>query len=93
MASQLWAPFTRTSGEWLASKSIQGFFAAPSNTLCVVSITDIYYQHEHGTFMALYAFMIGASNFIAPIYAGFIEHYNDWRWVLVFVTLNLIFKQ
>jgi hypothetical protein len=47
----IWAPYTRTSSQWLANKIIQGFFQAPIEALCEISIADIYYAHERGTYM------------------------------------------
>lgn len=37
----VWAPYTTTNGEWIASKVLQGFFGAPAESLCEVTVTDI----------------------------------------------------
>lgn len=51
MAIQIWAPYTRSNGQWIANKILQGFFGAPIESLCEISMTDIYFQHERGLFV------------------------------------------
>ncbi|KAK3676857.1 hypothetical protein LTR78_003061 [Recurvomyces mirabilis] len=55
---------------------MSGFFGAPIESLCEISVTDIYFQHERGTYIALYALLLAGSNFLAPILAGFIA--DSW---------------
>jgi MFS family permease len=69
----LWVPHATTNGAWIGSKILQGFVGAPIESLCEISITDIYFTHERGTYMGLYAFMLAGSNFLAPVFAGFIN--------------------
>lgn len=40
-AVQFWAPYTRSNGQWIANKILQGFLLAPIESLCETSITDI----------------------------------------------------
>lgn len=37
----IWVPYTKTNGQWIASKLLQGFFGAPIESLCEISVTDI----------------------------------------------------
>lgn len=37
----IWVPYTSTNGQWIASKVLQGFFGAPIESLCEISVTDI----------------------------------------------------
>lgn len=37
----IWVPYTNTNGQWIASKLLQGFFGAPVESLCEISVTDI----------------------------------------------------
>ena len=37
----VWVPYTKTNGQWIASKILQGFFGAPIESLCEISVTDI----------------------------------------------------
>ena len=87
MAIMIWVPYTKSNGQWIASKVLQGFFGAPIESLCEISVTDIYFTHERGTYMALYALFLAGSNFLAPILAGFINDGQGWRWVLYWCSI------
>ncbi|MCJ1246101.1 hypothetical protein MMC30_003305 [Trapelia coarctata] len=95
MLIQIWAPYTKSNGQWIANKILQGFFGAPIESLCEISVTDIYFQHERGTYIGVYAFLLGGSNFFAPIIAGFIADAQGWEWVLywcaIFCSVGFIF--
>lgn len=83
MATQIWAPYTRTNAQWIASKIVQGFVGAPIESLCEISVTDIYFTHERGRYIGLYALLLAGSSFFAPIISGFISDGQGWQWVLV----------
>jgi len=83
IATQVWAPHTKTNGQWIANKIIQGFVGSPIESLCEISITDIYFTHERGRYLGLYGLLLAGSNFFAPIIAGFIADAQGWQWVLV----------
>ena len=83
LATQVWAAHTKTNGQWIASKIVQGLVGAPIESLCEISVTDIYFTHERGRYIALYGLLLAGSNFFAPIIAGFIADGQGWRWVLV----------
>jgi MFS family permease len=95
MAIMIWVPYTTSNGQWIASKVLQGFFGAPIESLCEISVTDIYFTHERGTYMALYALFLAGSNFLAPILAGFINDGQGWKWVLywcsIFCAIGFVF--
>ncbi|KAL3425467.1 hypothetical protein PVAG01_02258 [Phlyctema vagabunda] len=91
----LWVPHATTNGQWIGSKILQGFVGAPIESLCEISITDIYFTHDRGTYMGLYAFMLAGSNYIAPVFAGFINDGQGWQWVMywcaIFQGIGFIF--
>ncbi|KAG9235562.1 major facilitator superfamily domain-containing protein [Amylocarpus encephaloides] len=91
----LWGPYAKTKGDWIAGKILQGFFGAPIESLCEISMTDLTFTHNRGTYMAIYALFLGGSNFLAPVFAGFISDGQDWRWVLywcsIFCGLSFVF--
>ncbi|KAM0801443.1 major facilitator superfamily domain-containing protein [Usnea florida] len=85
----IWVPYTNTNGQWIASKLLQGFFGAPLESLCEISLTDIayYFMHERGTYIALYGFFLIGSNFLANVFAGFINTGQGWKWVLYWCAI------
>ncbi|CZT14560.1 related to transporter protein HOL1 [Ramularia collo-cygni] len=76
------APLCTTRGTYLMNKVLQGFFGAPVEALCEISITDIWFAHERPKYLAWYGFSLSVSAKIAPMLAGFINDGQDWRWVL-----------
>ncbi|AOW00533.1 major facilitator superfamily domain-containing protein [Yarrowia lipolytica] len=83
LASQVWSAHAATSnGHWIGSKIFQGFVQAPIESLCEVTISDVWFEHERGRWVGLYAFMLMFSNFIAPVVAAPIAVGQSWPWVL-----------
>ncbi|KAL4872226.1 hypothetical protein BDV12DRAFT_183192 [Aspergillus spectabilis] len=81
LGTSVWGPYIRSNGEWIARSIITGFFLAPIEALPEVSVTDVYFTHERGTYMGLYAFFLAGSNYFAPVICGFIAEYQGWEWV------------
>ncbi|KAM0144597.1 hypothetical protein ACHAP3_000627 [Botrytis cinerea] len=95
LGTMLWVPYATSNSAWIGSKILQGAVGAPIESLCEISITDIYFAHERGSYMGLYAFMLAGSNFLAPILAGFINDGQGWRWVMywcaIFLAIGFVF--
>jgi hypothetical protein len=60
-------PFVPTSGQWIASRIIYGFFGAPVESLNEASIAMLYFSHERGFYIGIYAFVLYFGAFLAPI--------------------------
>lgn len=75
-------PHNTTRGQWMTNKILQGFFGAPIESLCEISLADVYFQHQRGKFISLYALVLAGSSFTAPIFAGLIADRFGWAWVL-----------
>ncbi|KAB8300340.1 hypothetical protein EYC80_000527 [Monilinia laxa] len=95
LGTMLWVPHATSNSAWIGSKILQGAVGAPIESLCEISITDIYFTHERGSYMGLYAFMLAGSNFLAPVLAGFINDGQGWRWVMywcaIFLAIGFVF--
>ncbi|KAF4434491.1 transporter HOL1 [Fusarium acutatum] len=78
----IWAPHATTNGQWIANKLLQGTFGAPIESLCEISVSDVYFAHERGTYIGYYALFLAGSNFVAPVISGFINDGQGWEWVL-----------
>ncbi|KAL2814825.1 MFS general substrate transporter [Aspergillus granulosus] len=81
LGTAVWGPRVSSNGEWIARSIITGFFLAPIEALPEVSVTDVYFTHERGTYMGLYAFFLAGSNYFAPVICGFIAEHQGWKWV------------
>ncbi|KAK4937831.1 hypothetical protein LTR10_021634 [Elasticomyces elasticus] len=83
--------YVKSDGEWLAKCIVQGFFNAPIEALPEISVTDIYFTHQRGTWMGMYAFTLAGSNYFTPVLCGFIAEYQGWRWVFYWPAIFLAF--
>ncbi|EKG14623.1 hypothetical protein MPH_08203 [Macrophomina phaseolina MS6] len=60
-----------------------------------VAMADVYFTHERGRYLGLYALLLAGSNFFAPVIAGFINDGQSWEWVLywcaIFCFIGFVF--
>jgi len=77
-----WTAYSTSSGEWIAHRVLIGIIASPIESLCEVTIFDLYFAHNRGTYMALYVFVLFGSNFLAPLVAGWFNDAYGWRWTM-----------
>ena len=82
----LWTPFSSGASQWYAHRILLGIFCCPVESLPEASVPDLFFAHERGRYIALYAFILFGSNFLAPFLAGFIADNQDWRTVMYFAT-------
>lgn len=50
----IWQAVAKSSGSFMASRAIIGIAAAPSETLMVQVIADIFFLHERGLWVGIY---------------------------------------
>ncbi|KAM0363044.1 hypothetical protein ACHAO7_010945 [Fusarium culmorum] len=89
ICTSIWSAYVSSNGEWIAKCIIQGFFAAPIEALPEISVTDIYFTHQRGTYMGIYALALAGSNYFAPVISGFIAEYQGWQWVFYWPAIFL----
>ena len=88
------APLCTTNGPYLANKILQGFFGAPVESLCEISMMDIWFAHERPLYLAVYGLSLAASGKFAPVFAAFIGAGNGLyvgvpsAWVLRLFTAS-----
>ncbi|KAF5024395.1 hypothetical protein F66182_3481 [Fusarium sp. NRRL 66182] len=87
----IWSAYVSSNGEWIAKCIIQGFFVAPIESLPEISVADIYFTHQRGTYMGIYALTLAGSNYFAPVICGFIAEYQGWQWVFYWPPIFLAF--
>ncbi|KAH8787648.1 major facilitator superfamily transporter [Hyaloscypha finlandica] len=68
------APSCTTNGPYLANKILQGFFGAPVESLCEISMTDI---------------CLAASGKFAPVFAALINTGQGWKWTLWWCAIGM----
>ncbi|KAL3489805.1 major facilitator superfamily domain-containing protein [Aspergillus germanicus] len=85
----VWVPLGHGAGQWYAHRIILGVLCSSVEALPELSVQDLFFAHERGHYIALYAFVLFGSNFIAPFVAGFIADGAGWEWVMYFATIFL----
>lgn len=80
----VWTAYSRTAGEWFAHRVLIGIIVSPIESLCEVTVFDLFYAHNRGTYMGLYVFVLFGSNFLAPLVAGWFNDAYGWRWTMHF---------
>ena len=95
LAMNVWGPFISSRGQWYGRSIITGFFGSPIEALPEASVADLYFVHERGFYMSLYAFVLIGSNFFAPVICGFINDGQGYRWVFwwsaIFCGVAIVF--
>jgi MFS family permease len=83
------APLCTTNSPYLANKILQGFFGAPVESLCEISMTDIWFAHERPLYLAVYGLSLAASGKFAPVFAAFINTGQGWKWTLWWCAIGM----
>ncbi|KAJ6444349.1 C2H2 transcription factor [Purpureocillium lavendulum] len=86
----IWTPFSTGPGQWYTHRVLLGIATCPVESLPEVTVPDLFFAHERGKYMALYAFVLFGSNFLAPFLAGFINDAAGWRWVMYFSSILIV---
>jgi MFS family permease len=80
----VWTSYSQTLGEWYAHRVLIGIVVSPIESLSEVTCFDLFFAHNRGTYIGIYAFTLFGSNFLAPLIAGWFNDAYGWRW-----TMNL----
>jgi MFS family permease len=91
----VWAPYSKSSGEWIGSKILQGFLGSPIESLCEIAISDVFFEHERALGLAVYSLSLSTSNYMASVISGFITSGIGWQWVMwmcaIFAAVCFVF--
>lgn len=89
------APLCTTSGTYTANRIILGFFGSPVESLCEISVVDVWFAHERPKYLAWYGWSLALTGKLAPMLAGFINYGMDWKWTLwwwaIFCTFAFLY--
>ncbi|ETN43749.1 uncharacterized protein HMPREF1541_02908 [Cyphellophora europaea CBS 101466] len=91
IGTSIWSAYVKSNGEWIAKCIVQGFMIAPVEALPEISVTDVYFTHQRGTYMGIYSFTLAGSNYFTPVICGFIADRQGWRWVFYWPAIFCAF--
>jgi hypothetical protein len=67
----------------LSNEDLARLLGAPVESLCEISMADIWFAHERPLFLAVYGLSLAASGKLAPVFAAFTNTGQGWKWTLV----------
>ncbi|KAL4728721.1 hypothetical protein ACLX1H_003120 [Fusarium chlamydosporum] len=79
-----WTAYSSSAGVWFAHRVLIGVIVSPIESLCEVTVFDLFFAHNRGTYMGLYVAILFGSNFLAPLVAGWFNDAYGWRWTMHF---------
>ncbi|CDK26580.1 unnamed protein product [Kuraishia capsulata CBS 1993] len=77
----VWSAYVKSSGEWYVNRLLTGTFYGPIETLIEVCISDVFFAHERGTYIAWYCWVLFSIPFACGVPAGFVASNLGWRWI------------
>ncbi|KAH6661539.1 major facilitator superfamily protein, partial [Plectosphaerella plurivora] len=78
----VWGSYSTTPAEWYIQRALLGFVCGPIESQPEVTVFDLYYAHNRGSYMGAYIWVLFASTNIAPLMAGFANDAYGWRWTI-----------
>ncbi|KAF7193487.1 putative MFS-type transporter, partial [Pseudocercospora fuligena] len=95
VAIMVWTAYVKDKSSWTARSVMQGFFGAPVESLAEISLTEIWFQHMRGSFVAYYGLFLFGGIYVMTIISGFIYDGQGWHWVMywsaIFNAIGLVF--
>ncbi|ODV97366.1 hypothetical protein PACTADRAFT_39443 [Pachysolen tannophilus NRRL Y-2460] len=81
MLCTIWSAYVTSAGEWYINRLLVGTFYGPIETLIEVCISDVFFAHERGGWIAWYCWTLFNIPFLSGIVAGFISDRYGWQWI------------
>ncbi|PCG89521.1 Major facilitator superfamily domain, general substrate transporter [Penicillium occitanis (nom. inval.)] len=84
LLSQVWLAMANNSGDFIGGHILFGVGRAPYEALVAISIADVFFAHERGLGLSLYAFGMTLGSSVGPICSGYMVKTLQCRWVYRF---------
>ncbi|KAL4808585.1 major facilitator superfamily domain-containing protein [Aspergillus unguis] len=75
----IWQAVAKSYSSFLAARAVVGIAAAPSETLMVQVVADLFFLHERGLWLGIYFGALCLGAFIGPVISGAIAERHGWR--------------
>jgi len=86
-AMTIWTAFVKTRGEFFANRFLLGTFTSPQETLIEIVVGDLYFTHDRGFYLGLYAWSLFAGAFLCPVASGYVAQELGWQWIQYILTI------
>ncbi|KAI5194023.1 MFS general substrate transporter [Aureobasidium subglaciale] len=88
-ATTIWASRAHSFGNLLAARLVMGWFAGTAECVAPLTVADLFFLHERGTYMAIFAAALAAGAPLGAIVGGLFTLSTDWR-ALYYLGTGLI---
>lgn len=86
-AMTIWTAFVSTRGEFFANRFLLGTFTSPQETLIEIVVGDLYFTHDRGFYLGVYAWALFAGAFLSPVASGYVAQELGWQWIQYILTM------
>ena len=80
LATAIWQARMRSVGDLYGANLVSGLAGAISETICQMTIADLFFVHQRGTANGVFIIMVNIGAFLAPVAAGYSASSQGWRW-------------
>lgn len=77
----IWSAKMMTVGDLMGTNIVAGLAGSIAETICQMTIADIFFVHQRGTANGVYLLMVNMGAFLAPVAAGYAADSMGWRWI------------
>ncbi|KAG5360670.1 putative MFS-type transporter [Yarrowia sp. B02] len=87
VAMAAWETKMNSIGEVYGSFFVQGLAVSITETIIQMTVADLYFVHQRGTYNGIYIFVVDVGNFLILVPSGYITVNLGWRWVYIIVSI------
>jgi MFS family permease len=78
----IWMTKTESTSDSIWNQLFVGVSEACAEANVQLSLSDLFYEHQRGTFLGVYVLATSVGTYLGPLIAGFIADSNlGWRWI------------
>lgn len=83
LASAIWQAEIIATGDLMGSNLLSGLAGSISETICQLTVADMFFVHQRATANGAYLLMLGIGVFLSPVAAGYSAASQGWRWQVI----------
>ncbi|KAM0548771.1 hypothetical protein ACHAPJ_009767 [Fusarium lateritium] len=95
LIATIWTACMTTRAELYVTNLLQGLSGAVSESIVMITITDLFFVHQHALLNGIFLFMQSIGAYLGPVAMGYVVAPLGWRWVwwitAILLGVNLIF--
>lgn len=90
----VWLGLTKTTVDLFLSNGLAGLGGAICETIVQVTISDIFFVHQHASMNAYYLLFTSVGSSLGPVAAGYVIESQGWQWMwwwcVILIGANLV---